>query len=359
MSRVIVWLRRRPFESWVTLAIVAGCVLFIWRTLYPDLLLANTTTNGGDLGAHVWGPAFLRDHLLPNLRLSGWTPDWYAGFPAYQFYMVVPGLFVVALDAIGITYNVAFKLVSVSGLLALPVCARWAMARMARQLLSGACRLRRRHTLAFVFDRSFSIYGGNALSTLAGEFGFTISLCFALLFLGAVARGLDTGKGRGSLAVLFALVRHPPPGSWRSSPSSAWGRSWSSGGGGGAGGRGLRRSPPPKDRPAEGAAAERGLPARALAMAKLTVRAVPARRSVWWTAVVVVVGWSADRVRLDGALRAPAGLYDRWRGWQKPHHLPGDPLPLADRRGLRPRFAGNTPRSPTSLATAPGSSCSR
>ena len=50
------------------------------------------------MGAHVWGPAFLRDHLLTDGRLSGWTPDWYAGFPAYQFYMVVPSLLIVALD---------------------------------------------------------------------------------------------------------------------------------------------------------------------------------------------------------------------------------------------------------------------
>ena len=60
--------------------------------LQPDLLLANTTPAGGDMGAHVWGPAYLRDHLLPHGRLTGWTPDWYAGFPAYQFYMVVPSL---------------------------------------------------------------------------------------------------------------------------------------------------------------------------------------------------------------------------------------------------------------------------
>ena len=46
----------------------------------------------------MWGPAFLRDELLPQFRLTGWTPDWYAGFPAYHFYMVVPMLLVVAVD---------------------------------------------------------------------------------------------------------------------------------------------------------------------------------------------------------------------------------------------------------------------
>ena len=39
-------------------------------------------------------------------------------------------------------------------------------------------------TLPFLFDRGFTIYGGNIPSTLAGEFSFSISLSFALLFLG-------------------------------------------------------------------------------------------------------------------------------------------------------------------------------
>ena len=65
----------------------------------PRPAVLDSTPTGGDMGAHVWAPAYLRDHLLPHVRLSGWAPDWYAGFPAYQFYMVVPALLVVALDA--------------------------------------------------------------------------------------------------------------------------------------------------------------------------------------------------------------------------------------------------------------------
>ena len=73
--------------------------LFVLWVVNPDgVLFTQTTPTGGDLGAHVWGPAFLRDELLPRFRLSGWAPDWYAGFPAYHFYMVIPMLFVVALD---------------------------------------------------------------------------------------------------------------------------------------------------------------------------------------------------------------------------------------------------------------------
>ena len=82
-------------EGWITFGIVLGAVVFTLAQLHPDLLFSNTTPTGGDMGAHVWGPAYLRDHLLPHFRLSGWAPDWYAGFPMYQFYMVIPALAVV------------------------------------------------------------------------------------------------------------------------------------------------------------------------------------------------------------------------------------------------------------------------
>ena len=90
--------RERFVRRAVDWFVVAGCVLFAFLNLHPDEILDSAVASGGDMGAHVWGPAFLRDHLLPAGRLSGWTPDWYAGFPAYHFYMVVPSLLIVALD---------------------------------------------------------------------------------------------------------------------------------------------------------------------------------------------------------------------------------------------------------------------
>ena len=192
-----------PAEGWITLVVVGACTLFVLFQLQPRLLLTDTTPAGGDMGAHVWAPAYLRDHLLPQGRLTGWSPDWYAGFPAFHFYMVVPSLMIVALASV-IPYGVAFKLVSVSGLLTLPAAA-WAFGRLAGlrfptpALLAAA-------TLPFLFDRAYTIYGGNIPSTLAGEFAFSISLSLALVYLGVVVRGLDTGRHRALAAVLLALV---------------------------------------------------------------------------------------------------------------------------------------------------------
>ena len=90
--------RERFVRRTVDWLVVVACALYVFANLHPTDILSSAVPSGGDMGAHVWGPAFLRDHLLPAGRISGWTPDWYAGFPAYQFYMVVPSLLIVALD---------------------------------------------------------------------------------------------------------------------------------------------------------------------------------------------------------------------------------------------------------------------
>lgn len=192
--------------SWSALAsgaAVAGAALFVFVQLRPDLLFADTTPAGGDMGAHVWGPAFLRDHLLPQGRLTGWAPDWYAGFPFPNFYFPVPTLLIVLVDVV-LPYNVAFKLVSVLGLVSLPVAA-WALGRLSRLPAPGPACLAVA-TVPFLFDRGFTIYGGNIPSTLAGEFSFSVSLSLGLVFLGVLARVLDTGRHRGLAGVLLGLT---------------------------------------------------------------------------------------------------------------------------------------------------------
>ncbi|MBA2625669.1 MAG: hypothetical protein H0U89_08705, partial [Acidimicrobiia bacterium] len=194
--------RSRWPEAVATAVVVLGGIALVLSALSPSLLVTDTTPAGGDMGAHVWGPAFLRDSLLPEGRLTGWTPDWYAGFPAYHFYMVVPSLGILALSLV-LPYGVAFKLVTVSGLLALPAAA-WAFGRLARAPFPAPALLAV-GAVGFLFDRSFTIYGGNIASTLAGEFAFSISLALALVFLGLVLRGLDTGRLRALAAVALGL----------------------------------------------------------------------------------------------------------------------------------------------------------
>ena len=313
----------------LSVATVVAVVGFVVVNLRPGLWFVDTTPTGGDLGAHVWAPAYLRDVLLPQVRLTGWTHDWYAGFPAFTFYMVVPSLLVVianvgiglpvgffsglaaagagvgvvhvpplrralsgastrlrilaagvlaaaavaALQLLGLLdgrvlglgplgevhyqqiladralaslllpavagawtwralrerpgvrlvavvaavvlallvvpmpYGVALKLVVVAGVVALPA-AVWAMTRIAGVGATGQV-LATAATLLFLFDRSFNIYGGNLMSTMAGEFAYSLGLVGAVLYVGAAARGMDSGRHRvlaGSLLALTGLL---------------------------------------------------------------------------------------------------------------------------------------------------------
>jgi hypothetical protein len=170
-----------------------------------DLILDNTTPTGGDMGAHVWAPAFLRDHFLSNGQISGWTMDWYGGLPLYRFYMVIPAFAMLALDSIPfVSYGVAFKLVAVSGLVTFPF-ACWSFGRLAafRHPLPELFAF---GGLAFLLDESFEIYGGNVKSTMAGEYSFSIALTLAMFGLGLLANGLRTGKYRVWAAAILSLA---------------------------------------------------------------------------------------------------------------------------------------------------------
>ncbi len=188
-------------QAVVTFLIVASAVVFVFKELQPSQLFANTTPTGGDMGAHVWLPAFVKRALFPHLQLNGWAPDWYDGFPALTYFFPLP-IWVIALASYVIPYNIAFKLVTVIGLVTLPIAA-WVMGRLAKAAFPVPAALAVA-TLPFIFTRQFTIYGGNIASTMAGEFSFSISLTFAILFLGLVARGLDNGKHRASAAVILA-----------------------------------------------------------------------------------------------------------------------------------------------------------
>ncbi len=190
-------------ESMITFGVVAAAVIFVFAQLQPGLIFAKTTPAGGDTGSHVWGPDYLKNHLLPKGRITGWAPDWYAGFPAYQFYFPLPALAIAFLSFV-IPYEIAFKMITILGLVTLPIAA-WAFGRLSGMRFPGPAVLGVA-AVPFLFDRGFTIYGGNIPSTLAGEFSFSISLSLALVFLGVVARGLDTGKHRALAGVLLALT---------------------------------------------------------------------------------------------------------------------------------------------------------
>ncbi len=179
--------------------------LFVVWVLRPSLLTANTLPAGGDLSLHDWGPAYLRQHVLPHL--SGWSWDWFDGFPAYQFYPVLPPIVVVGLSFV-LAYGVAMKLVIVAGLVLLPLAsylfARW------WQLPFPAPPLAAVAALVFLFDTS-DTGGGTIFSTIGGEYSYTLGLALAVLTIGLFSFVVRQGRWRAATAVSFAAaaLAHP------------------------------------------------------------------------------------------------------------------------------------------------------
>jgi len=197
---------RRAISKWFVFGLIAAPTLLIFLTMsgalgpilrdgqslwrIPYLFVANTPT-GGDMGAHVLLPKVLLEDLLPSGRLLGWSMDWYAGFPVLYFYFPLPALATVALDLV-LPYGVAFKLITVGGLVALPSAAYFfvkhlGFTRFVAAVAAVAGSL-------FVFMESYSIFGANIKSTLAGEFSFSWSFALSILYVGLVVRNFRNGK---------------------------------------------------------------------------------------------------------------------------------------------------------------------
>ena len=202
------WLPRAA-PRFATAAAVLGVVVVVLWQMHLPMLFTQTTTTGGDTGAHFMMPSLFNTTLFPHL--TGWDPGWYDGYPAYTFYFVLPDV-LVALASHLIAYDVAFKLATVLGSVLLPVVA-WALGRLfgLRRPIPAALAAA---TLPFLFDYTWTIYGGNLFSTLAGEYAYSLSIAALVLFLGLFARGIRTGRHRAwaSITLAVCILSHVVPG---------------------------------------------------------------------------------------------------------------------------------------------------
>ena len=183
--------------------------LVLLKSLHWKLILTQTTAAGGDMGSHHYVATFLREELLPRGRVSGWAPGWFAGIPMLTFYFPLPYVLIAALT-LPLGDQVAFKLVTVLGLLLLPVTC-WAAFRLLR-LREPAPLLAACAATVFLFmhqvtpTEQFTIWGGNIASTMAGEFPFSISFALLPLALAVLWRVCEDGKGWRAAALLVSAV---------------------------------------------------------------------------------------------------------------------------------------------------------
>jgi hypothetical protein len=193
----------------LTVLTFGAIYLVLLKTLHWNLILTATTAAGGDMGSHHYVATFLREDLLPRGRVTGWAPGWFAGIPMLTFYFPLPYV-LIALLTLPLGDQVAFKLVTVLGLLALPVTS-WGAFRVLR-LREPAPLLAACGACVFLFmaqvtpTQQFTIWGGNIASTMAGEFPFSISFALLPLALAVLWRVCEDGRGWRAASLLVAAV---------------------------------------------------------------------------------------------------------------------------------------------------------
>ncbi len=194
-----------PSAKWLVIGGLAVSTVIILLVLNPGLIFTATTPSGGDMGAHVLGPAFLRDELLPRGRIQGWSNSWFAGFPIFYFYFPLPSLVIVFLDLF-LPYGVAFKIVTVIGLLALPSATYYFARAMgfgrAVAMVTGTAGA----AFAFLENPTPQIFGGTIASTLAGEFSYSWSFALALVYLSLATKTIHEDRKYGPWAALFLAL---------------------------------------------------------------------------------------------------------------------------------------------------------
>ncbi len=190
-------------EKITDIVILIGIYIFLLSFFKPSLILLDTTTSGGDTGSHNYLAYYTKNYLLPHGKLIGWSPDWYAGFPIFQYYFVFPYL-IMSLLSFVIPLNIAFKLVTISGTFLMPLTAYFAMRffgfKFPAPILAAVL------TLPFLFMEANSMWGGNIPSTLAGEFSYSLSFALTILFIGSIYHGVKKNRFLVFNSILLALI---------------------------------------------------------------------------------------------------------------------------------------------------------
>lgn len=183
------------------------CVTAVLLSYFPLDVLRVTPATGGDTGSHYWTLKVLVEESLPNFRIRSWSPGNLAGEPQLVHYFPLPFLLMAALSLF-MPLGLAFNLGTILPLVALPFSVMFCIRRLGFRFpapLLGACA-----TLCVILNESYNMWGGNGLSTLAGQFAHAYALNFFFLSAGLLVQ--DIQKNRlpvaSSLGVSAVILSH-------------------------------------------------------------------------------------------------------------------------------------------------------
>ena len=193
------------FQSNKIATVFPFAILLIFLRI--DLILLNTLPTGGDMGAHIVPTKFFVEELFYNFKISGWSNDWFAGYPAYYFYFPLPPSIVAILNLV-LPFNISFKIMVLIALVLLVI----SIEKLINFKIGTLSYIGFAGGLLYLLTESFTIFGGNLASSLAGQYSFTYSLAFANLSIYYIRNNLIKHSViRGSLLLGLSLLSHIIP----------------------------------------------------------------------------------------------------------------------------------------------------
>ncbi len=172
-----------------------GIGLLIMAALFlsyiPKDVYMPFPATGGDTGSHFWPVYTLKNFGLPEFTVKLWNAGNLGGEPHLVHYFPLPFI-LMALMGFVIPLETAFNIGTLLPLLMLPTCAYTCFRLMGFRF--PAPILASVFLLPSIYNEAFSMWGGNTLSTLAGQFAHVYAFCFLFLALGFTVHGLKRNK---------------------------------------------------------------------------------------------------------------------------------------------------------------------
>ena len=196
---------RALLPGWLIDAVfVLTAAALVANTLGITYLDSPNWPTGGDAASHLLYVWLYADSLLFSGNILPWVPEVFGGLPFLSYYFPLPFMVMALLSKL-VGIAPAFKWGSFLAAMLLPgavfvASRRWLQMSWAAALFGSV------GALAFLLHEQNSIWGGNLLSTLAGEFAYGYGLCLALLTMIAWLRAVHAGRGWIVAALLEAAT---------------------------------------------------------------------------------------------------------------------------------------------------------
>ncbi len=154
--------------------VALGSLLLIFLRI--ELVFSDLLPTGGDMGAHIVPTKFFVTELFNNFKLSGWSQDWFAGYPVYYFYFPLPPIITSLLNFL-FPFSISFKTMVIISQVLLVISIEMLMRKNSKEFSFYGFGI----GLLYLLTESFTIFGGNLASSLAGQYSFTYSIAFGNL----------------------------------------------------------------------------------------------------------------------------------------------------------------------------------